>query len=73
MNQEMVIFEALNATTDPYVERYGIPRVYCHGLFLGKYNTIVMTRFDQTLEYCNRHHKEFLSELRIMMILRRAV
>lgn len=49
MDNELKVFIALNATKDPNIENYGIPRIYYHGKILGDYNTIVMTLFTGTL------------------------
>lgn len=49
MDDEMVIFNALNATKNLKIEKHGIPRVYYNGRFLKYYHAIAMTLFDGTV------------------------
>lgn len=70
---EMMIFEALNATKNLEIENHGIPRIYYYGEFLGKYYAIAMTLFDGDLD--NRYEKEqkHLTTITILSIFKQAV
>lgn len=75
-DEEMAIFKALNATENPDIEQYGIPRVYYNGKFLTNYYSIAMTYFDGTLT--DRYEKERangrnLSDLTILSIFKQTV
>lgn len=76
MDEEMAIFNALNATDNLEIEKHGIPRVYYNGPFLKHYHAIVMTLFDGTV--ADRYEKErangqSLSDLVILSIFMQAV
>lgn len=73
MVQEMKIFEALNATRDPNIEQYDIPRIHFHGKILNKYDAIAMTLFDEDLYDRYMAQNQNLSDLSILMIFKQAV
>lgn len=76
-DQELKIYKALNATDDPYIERKGIPKVFCHGSFISWTNEkvyfIAMTLFDGDLEARLRLQRGNISDLSLSLIFRRSV
>lgn len=71
-DNEIQIYDALNATTDPNIVQYGIPRVFYYGKFLRIYRVIAMTLFDGTLE--DLYKKEGnISDHSILLIFKQAV
>lgn len=68
----MNVFRKLRAINNTDIESEGIPRVYFHSNFLNGYFAFGMTLFSETLE--DRWKKaESISELRILLIFKRAV
>lgn len=73
IDREMRIFEALNAVENPNIEKLGIPNVYYYGPIIGRYYAIAMTLCDETIEDRYKEQGEQLSDLSILLILKRAV
>lgn len=73
MENELKVFTALNATKDPKIENYGIPRVYYHGDIFGTHNAIVMTLFTETLYDRYTDKVKHLSNLDLLRYFKRAV
>lgn len=73
MEDEMKIYEALNATENLDMEPHEIPRIYYHGPILGKYHAIAMTLFDGTLLDRYVKQKEKISDFSILLIFKQAV
>lgn len=72
LNEEMEVFEALNAINNPDVEKHGIANVFYHGPVLNhKYYAIVMTLFDGSFE--DVIPKGSLSEIKCLTIFNQAV
>lgn len=69
----MKIFQALNATNDLDIEKKGIARVFYAGPILQKYNAIVMSLFEETLEDRYELQNEHISDLSILLIFKRTV
>lgn len=72
-NQELSIFEALNAIDDPNAESHGIPQVYYRGLVFGKYNAIAMSLFEETVEHRWTVMKKPFSDFSVLQIFKQAV
>lgn len=72
-DQEIRIYEALNATTDMTIEQHGIPRIYYNGAFLQKYRVIAMTLFDGTLEDLYKTKGNISPDLSILLIFKQTV
>lgn len=71
LDEEMEIFEALDAINDPDIEKHGIAKVFYHGPVLDKYYAIVMTLFDGSFE--DKIPKGSLSEIKCLNIFIQAV
>ncbi|XP_031636953.1 uncharacterized protein LOC116349589 [Contarinia nasturtii] len=72
-DREIEIYKALNATSDPNIEQYGIPRIYYHGSLLEKYRVIAMTLFDGTLEDLYKKKGNISPDLSVLIIFKQAV
>lgn len=71
-DREMRIFNALYAIENPMIEAFGIPNVYYYGP-IGRYHAIAMTLCDETIEERFAEQDEQISDLSILLILKRAV
>lgn len=72
MDEEMRIFQALNATENPDIEKQGILRVFYYGPFLN-HHAIAMTLCEGTLADRYKRQNEPLSYLSVLLIFRRTV
>lgn len=69
MNNEMIVYNALNAVYDVQIEDHHIPRIYYSGRLFGKYFAIAMSRFDGILADYEKH----LSDADILIVLMQTV
>lgn len=71
LDEEIMVFEALDAINDPDIEKYGIAKVFYYGPVLEKYYAIVMTLFDGSFE--DKIPKGSLSEIKCLTFFKQAV
>ncbi|XP_031639386.1 casein kinase I-like [Contarinia nasturtii] len=74
MDEEVIVYQALNAMDDPQIEDRKIPRVYYYGQFLVDYFAIAMTLFDGSLsDFYGKRHKTHISDNDILYIFLQTV
>lgn len=79
-DQELKIYQKLNAVKNPAIEKKGIPNVLCHGSFLSwtmeNIYFIAMTLFEGNLEsrfWIQKRTRKNISDLSLSLIFKRSV
>lgn len=72
-DQELDIFETLNAISHTNAESHGIPQVYYRGIVFGKYKAIAMSLFEETVEHRFDKMKKPFTDFTVLQIFMQAV
>lgn len=73
IDQEIEVYNVLNATEDPEIEQKGIAKIFYHGPILEGYTCIAMTLFGGTVEDYLSPPRWTISDWSIAVIFKRAV